>query len=372
MKLLLQILLPFTLFLFSISYAEKSQLNENLEKIYDVLDQFAKSIDDLPPQVDKIAIYRIRCNRDHISAEMARFISNKVEEVITKKSDIKIVNIPQLKTLRVYIKNEKLKILNTIPDLSELWKIGKKYRIDAFFDGNCMVTENGNILLNLKLVKNKSGEILWSDSYINGPLQRRDLFLPIKAFGSVTVGFLPSNIYYFNAPDVTNSSLDTSNGDKQEALFTSIEVILYLSEATSLMNRILIDLNVGAGLLTTSTRQQADTVNSKVKPLFMARGGLELVGIILPKKNANYGYWLGVYAGINAMVIFQSAKPIIFPTVGIRSHLTKRFSLGGGIKSIFINNYLPFESSSLQNESRNSFAIEFGKVSYEVQIFFNF
>jgi hypothetical protein len=130
------------------------------------------------------------------------------------------------------------------------------------------------------------------------------------------------------------------------------------------MQRVLFGLNGGVSIITTTKKSIKDSVGEKIGPMFSAEGGLSITGIILPKKNVNYGYWLGVYIGGNVMYVLSPPTPVINFSVGIRSHLTRRFSFGGGIKQSIYNKYL--------SESKSSYSIEMKKVSYEIQTFLNF
>jgi hypothetical protein len=336
--------------------------SEELEKFYDVLEQFSLSFDEVPPTIEKIAIYKIRIDRKFFNPGVSRYIWDKIEEVIGKSNKLSVINIPELKTVRVFVTNERLRILSTVTDLEELWSFGKRYGIDAYLEGNCTITKEGDILLNLKMIKNKTGEIIWANSFTSGPIKKKSVFQPIKVMGGFFVRFLPVSVYTQIIDPVTENLTDELTSF--ESLLGQFRLSLHICEATTVMQRVLFGINGAASIITTTKKSVKDSLAEKIGPLFSVEGGLSITGIILPKKNANYGYWLGVYVGGNVMYVLSPPTPVINFSAGIRSHLTRRFSFGGGIKQSIYNKYL--------SESKKNFSIEMKKVSYEIQTFLNF
>lgn len=282
-----------------------------------------------------------------------------------------MVDVPALKALRIYISDENLKISNTYPEIEELWEIGKKYGVDAFLDGSCTRTDNGDIILNLKMVANRSGEIVWSESFINDKLNRKDILLPVKISTSFSLGLYPFK-YHYRTTDTSTSVPVTPTAAAAEdtsLMLSAMSINFYLYEATSLVRRAFFDIHGGFDLLMPMRNTLSDTLPVEVPVLMAIDVGMEVIGIIFPKKNSNYGYWLAVYTGLDAKFVFQALSVVLYSPVGLRSQFTKHFSLGAGINYIFLNNVLDIKTLT---DPDDKLSFELSNIGFKFDVFVNF
>ena len=104
---------------------------------------------------------------------MARYIQAQIEEVFRKEGRRTVVTSPELRTFRVVSTDSTFKFSNTLPSMEDLWRLGDKLRVDGYIEGSCSKSSDNDVILNLKVFRHRTGEIVWSSSYVAGPNEKK-------------------------------------------------------------------------------------------------------------------------------------------------------------------------------------------------------
>ena len=133
------ILLP----VFNLNAGENSTpLNSGKEgKILALIDMLTENVIDelqeLDISVNRIAIYHIKMDQHVFSASMSRLLEGKLQNIFQAVEGITLVTLPKINGIKISSTDSTFQVINTVPSVEELWKLGRKLRIQAFLDGEC-------------------------------------------------------------------------------------------------------------------------------------------------------------------------------------------------------------------------------------------
>ncbi len=330
---------------------ERSTGLKQLEKI---LKDLKKAMGDIPPEVEKIAIYQIRTDSRDFSRGVAQYLQGRIETTFRDEARLKLISPPELKTLTIVSTDSSFSLTNTVPTLGELWKLGDKLRIDAFIEGTCGKSEEGDVMLNLKLIKHRSAEILWSGDFIAGPNKVEAAMFDLKWTLALPVRIFPvAEFYNKDSSDVKNPGL------------SQFAVEVSVSEAL-LKNKQLYFTAMGGFSWTTFSEDAG--VPLQFKRLFTMQLGVELLAVIAAKQNPERGYWLGSFIGGRYFVPFSFTGSIPVFTVGFRSQLSRQFGARLGFLYLAGNRAMSGTGTSPNTRGVSidleSFAYEFDVVNF--------
>lgn len=330
---------------------EKSpSMRTGIKQIYDIMTQLEDKIGAIPPDIERVAIYRVRVDRDHFNAGMARFIRERIEEVFRRASRREVVTAPELKTIRVDITDTSFNFRNTVPTLAELWDIGKKLRVDGFIDGSCTRTEDGDVLITLKLIRNSTGEIEWSRSFISGPNRMSDLVNPIRLTLGAGGSIVPIKSY---------SLSNTAYSDKAKIYGYGLR--LRIEEATSSSRRFFFGIHAGVNL--NNLVPEDESVERNLSYANLMVGGDVILAAFRKKHNAAE-YWLGIRLGMQLDKPFSYNRSLLSFRHGYRFNVSDHFSINTGIQ-IF-----PFNKTVMN--SKENVTLEMETISYEFGLSYTF
>ncbi|MGM0444451.1 MAG: hypothetical protein ACQEQV_09710 [Fibrobacterota bacterium] len=323
--------------------------NTGVSQIYEIMQQLEGSTGAFPPDIERVAVYRIRVDQDHFSRGMARFIRERIEEVFRKSSRREIVTAPELKTIRVSVTDTSFSFSNTVPSIEALWELGDKLRLDAFIDGSCTRTEDGDVLLTLKLLRNTTGEIVWSESFIAGPNEQEDAFPGISFAVGAGASIAPMKEYMIDSNSYTGGN------------FTSYGMRLYMEEATTARRRFY--FSVHGGVYVANLRPEDETQTQNLTVINTKVGG-DLIFALLPKDESYTDYWLGILLGLELNKPLMYRRSSLALRHGYRFNVSKHFSIAGGI---LVN---AFDTRMYDTENNHSFELE--PLNYEFGLLYNF
>lgn len=336
----------------SILSAEKVD-RTGLEQLTTVLQELKDSTMEIPPAIERVAVYRIRINPTYFDPGMARYIREEIENTFRKSSRIDVVTAPELKTIRVAITDTSFSFKNTIPTLDELWALGKKLRVDAFIDGSVTMTDHNDLLVTLKLVKNTTGEIVWSQSFVAGPNQKKIYKNPLRFQLATLVHILPlekkGTLYNKDTPS------------EYEVLAPETHMYLYglglqLRQALMEDSRVFFQINLDGTLGTFSTEKGSSLASA------LNFGGDFGVGTI-PKKRARKDYILDIILGLHGEKYFPYQGAILSFVQGYDFNITDNFSINFAIR------LAPFNKTVFDT---NDNFITTQLVGYNFGIYYNF
>ncbi len=320
-----------------------------------------------PLGVKRVAVYRIKADRDAISLGMVRFVKSKLEQVLLDNKTIELVVVPEFNLARVKITDTSFSYVNSARSFAELRQLGEKYDIDAFIEGTCTRSAYGDILLSLKMVSNKTGEIIWSKAFIEGPNNDKDIETPKQYVLDFNVGFYTVNEYKSSGVSVFDSEYGGSSANivrmidyrlgitrRQNSNFSFANVMMTLTGGLSIINcQLSLENNIeGFNELSTAF-------------LGYAGGGVMTKYFKKDSKvtTTKENYWFKPYFKGNFYIPINYSGSFLSLDLGGSSDFTEDIEVGAGIGII------PF---GRKLEKSQSSYIEFGAVKYEISFSYNF
>lgn len=309
-----------------------------IAQVREITQRLAKSMGDVPFDIERVALAQIKTDPREFDAGMSRYIQAQVEETFRKEGRRTVVTSPELKTFRVVATDSSFRFTNTLGNVDELWKLGDKLRVHGFIEGSCSKSEDNDVILNLKLFRHKTGEVVWSGSFVAGPNQKQsDLFeLDYSVSSSIRRLAIKEAVF----PDA--GVLDTVTGLARNDTLSSLGLTQYaleasVSEVVTSDKWLVFSVAVGYGFA--SGIHLDDSVEYSYN-LQTVKFGVEMMGIFFRKQNPDLGYWLGAYAGYQEMIPFLFRGHISTLTLGYRSRVSRHFTLGGGLNFVLLDTTL--------------------------------
>lgn len=317
--------------------------SSDVGRISDVVGQLERALGELPADVQRLAIYQIKSDSREFKPGEIRYLQGRIEETFARQSRRTVVNSPELKTLRVVSTDTSLVVSNSLPGIEEMVRLGERLHVDAFVDGSCTRSPEGDMLLTLRVYKARSGELAWSGSFVSGPSRGEAVFRNLEVTVSV-----PFQVY----PVDRTTSSDGSFGDTY--FMTTFAVDVALSEPVLADNRLSMGLHGGYTHL--SQRGLPDSLEPP--EIHLVQVGLEGEAVFFQKKDPLEGYWLGAYAGFTECVPLLQKSHFGALRAGYRSRPTRHFTLSAGATLI------PYGSHVVDAGSGGR-TYDLGLISYE-------
>ncbi len=346
-------------FLFAFSFGDNvtENLPENhpfyetssgIKQIEKIIAELKETLGDIPPSVEKIAIYQIRTDSKGFTKGESRYIQGRIETTLRDEGRRTLVSPPELKTLNIISTDTSFSMSNTIPTIEELWKLGDKLRIDAFIEGSCSKSKDGDVMLNLKLVKHRTAEILWSGDFIAGPNKVEPSIFDLKWSAHV-----PIRIFSMEKFE-GQSGIDKETGFNQVAIEGSV------TEALTKNRRLWFNINAGVSRMAISKK---DSIELGYSGIYTMQIGVGVWAVLVPKGNRDRGHWLGTYFSAYYYVPFLFTGSIPVFTYGYNAQLSKHFGVSIGVSYIAGDRFI---TGSLGDAVGHK--ITFEKLAYEVDI----
>jgi hypothetical protein len=328
-----------------------------LRQIAEIMNRISRSMGDIPPDVERIAIYQIKTDSKQFDPGTNRYIQAQIEETFRKDGRRTVVSSPELRTFRVVSTDSTFRFTNTVLSLDELWKLGEKLHVDAFIEGSCSKSRDGDVILNLKLFRHKTGDIVWSGSFVAGPNEKKPEILDLDYSVSSSLRLFPiksAQIPTGNDDSLGNALFDTLSGLRMSQYALEFTV----SEAVTSDKWLVFSVTGGYGFATSSGGPDSLGVNLKLQTL---KFGIEMLGVFFRKPNPDLGYWLGTYVGYQEYIPFFWRGHLSAVSVGYRSRVSRHFTLGGGLMFLVLNH----DMKNTLGDLKDSF-LTYEPVSYEL------
>jgi len=295
-----------------------------LQQVERILKELENKQGEIPPQVSRIALYQLRTQPHEFGPGLAHYIQAKIETAFRDQGRRQVISPPELNTLNITSTDSSFELSNTLPTLGELWKLGDQLRIDAFVQGNLGKTEEGDILLNLKLVAHRSAEVLWSGNFIAGPNKPKPSLFDLRWSLGFPMRIQPVKSVTLGADGNPDDSLSF---DQLTRLSLRVEV----SEALIENKRFWYSVFAGPDLsLVPASNINKDKLH-RIYGLHLGVGGLI---ILLNRSNPERGYWLGTYMTAEVYKPFSFSGTVVTMTVGYKAQLSRHFGLSAGVSWI--------------------------------------
>jgi hypothetical protein len=308
-----------------------------IRQIAEIMSRVAKSMGDIPPNVDRLALSQIKVDGRQFDPGMARYIQAQVEDVFRKEGRRTVVTSPELRTFRVVATDSSFKFSNTLPSMEDLWRLGDKLRVDGYIEGSCSKSADGDVIMNLKVFRHRTGEIVWSNSFVAGPNEKKPDVLNLDYSVSANLRRFP-----VKQGIIPRLGEFDSTGRQVRDTLGSLALTMYgiegsVSEAVTSDKFLIFSVSLGYGYANGVGGPDSLGVDFNIQ---MVKFGIEMLGIFFRKPNPDLGYWLGTYVGYEEFIPFANKGHLSTITVGYKSRVSRHFTLGGGVMFLFLNDKL--------------------------------
>jgi hypothetical protein len=309
-----------------------------LRQIAEIMSRLSKSMGDIPPNVDRIALTQIKVDPRQFDPGMARYIQAQIEDVFRKEGRRTVVTAPELRTFRVVATDSTFKFSNTLPSMEDLWRLGDKLRVDGYIEGSCSKSADNDVILNLKVFRHRTGEIVWSNSYVAGPNEKKPDILNLDYSVSANLRRFPIKQGIVPRPDTADAATGAPILDTLGSLALTVYGIEgSVSEAVTADKFLVFSVSAGYGYASGGGGPDSLGINFNVQ---MVKFGIEMLGIFFRKPNPDLGYWLGTYVGYQEFIPFFNRGHLSTINVGYKSRVSRHFTLGGGAMFLVLNDKL--------------------------------
>ncbi len=319
--------------------------SNEISKISDLIQQFQKSVGELPPEIRRVAVYQIKADPKEVRLGTIRYIQAQVEDVLSKEAHRAVVNSPELRNLRVVSTDTSLTVSNSLPSLEDLSRLALKLDVDAFVEGACTRSADNDLMLTIRIFRSRTGELVWTGNFVSGP-NRRDAAFQDLDF-AVSVPFLMLPVDAFNTRDKSTAGT---------TLVTTFAGAVTVSEPMTPDHKLTFSLTAGyshLALIGATDTTSAPGIN-------MVTLGVEILGVFFRKQDPRDGYWLGTYLGYQESIPLKQSQHFGSLRFGYRTKPTRHFSLGFGVM-VHAYGYNLADAPDLGSES-----FDMNRVGYEI------
>jgi hypothetical protein len=279
-------------------------------------------LESLKPECRRIAFYTLTVDKGKVNPMLLHIVRGIIESQFTKFRRATLVEIPNLKPIKLITKDNNLVFTSGISSLEEMKKIAEDNKLDGFLEGVINITEQ-QIYISMRIVANDGG-IIWSEYMTTTGLKPPEPPAKPSVFKSEI--------------DLGLSWLKLEKGS--EGATTDVKSVP--SHATYYMPELRIyekgwiggglSFGLGIGCMVNGTGVDVGE-SSLVSPNGFGFGGVYLRGYLrtsfIPKADPDMGDWFA--AEFNGASVFAS-KPtgLNFFGVSLISDISSHFSISAG------------------------------------------
>lgn len=320
-----------------VGFAQNGMTNEKvLNLMEDIFNQIPADLAEISPGLKRIAVYRLAIEGATIPAPLKDHFENRLEEIFTSLGTPVVVSLPDMNTLKISSTDSSFSIMNALPSPDELWKVGKRLRIDAFLEGSLTYVAGKALFLDLRLNKTGTNEVLWIRSYTAYEKSFKPAVLnPLMR--SINAGV---EVFSINIDASADSLINSSFNDHLVQYAIYFGVYQYLEP----QSRFRYEFRAGVSFLSEGvTLSGTDFADNS---FYAKEGGASallpvsfnfkvlLNSTLLKNKKSASSDWLSFYLTVTRY--FTTKMPDVTGIgFGLRSDLSSRFSVSAGVSTIF-------------------------------------
>lgn len=343
----------------------------NKSKLFNLLEDIFVQVNEAAPEIgtdlERIAVYHLKVDERYIPPALRMHIEARIAEIFRTLDSPKMVSLPELNTMKIASTDSSFRIVNTLPSPHELWKVGKRLRIDAFMDGAITYLPGKALLLDLKLNKVGSSEVLWSRSfasYIDDPgLPSANPFMK-----SLTAGLEVYPIEWDVPATDTLIHANASNQLKQQTVYFGVHQ--YLWEKSRLRYEFRVGLAfLSDGLKLNNTAFAKSTFYGSASP----DGGFSIpiaynirtmiYSTLVENSRSNRSDWLSAYLALTRHFALKMPD-FTSISVGLRTDFTQRFSFSAGLSMVLGKEF----ESEIVKSSGEKINLKINGMQYELML----
>lgn len=318
-------------------FAQNGTTNEKiLNLMEDIFNQIPADLAEINPGLKRIAVYNLAVEGAYIPAPLKDHFESRLEEIFKSLETPVVVSLPDMNTLKISSTDSSFSIMNALPSPDELWKVGKRLRIDAFLEGSLTYVEGKALFLDLRLNKTGTNDILWIHSYtayeksfepaVLNPLMR-----------SINAGV---EVFSVDIDASADSLINSGFNDRLVQYAIYFGIYQYLEP----QSRFRYDFRAGVSFLSEGIK--LNNTEFADNTFYAKEGGagaflpvsfnfkVMFNSTLLKNKKSVSSDWLSIYLNVTRYFTTKMSD-ITGIGFGLRSDLSSRFSVSAGVSTIF-------------------------------------
>lgn len=278
-------------------------------------------LESLKPEYKRIAFYTLTVDRTKVNPMLLHVIRGIIEAQFAKVRRVTLVEIPNLKPIKLITKDNSLVFTTGINSLEEMKKIGEEQKLDGFLEGVINITEK-HIYLSFRIVDASNGGIVWSE-YLSTTSIITQAPAPVKSVFKSEIDF---GMGWLQVSEVSKGATPVSV--PYYASYYMPEFRVY--EKGWIGHSLSFGIGIGS-LINVSGVDVSES--SLVSPNAVGFGGLYVRGYLkvsfIPKDDPEMGDWFaGEFSG--GTVLLSKPTGLSFFGVDFVSDISKHFSVSAG------------------------------------------
>lgn len=346
---------------------DQTSMNERILTLMEsIFSQIPADLAEIDPSLNRIAIYRIHTQDAAIPPPLKDHFEARLVQIFLSLGTPALVSLPEMNTLKISSTDTSFSIINSLPSPDELWRVGRRLRVDAFLEGTLTYVHKKALFLDLRLNRTGTNEVLWAKSYAayEKTMKMPDIN-PLKI--SVNGGLEVFQISY----DAGADSLVNSDFNDNLVYYT---VYLGLYQYISPNSRLRYEFRAGMSFL--SEGMQLASTNFTDNTFYSLTPGTSALSnpvsynframfysSLLQNKNNAAGDWLSVYMSLTRYFA-EDLPDLTGLGIGIRSDLSSRFSISAGFSMIIGGE---FDSKPVQSTGQ-TVRLKVDGLQYEIML----
>lgn len=321
------------------SFGEKKiDHEENILKLMEkIFNKFSEDMLEIDPDIGRIAVYRLHVEDKHISPAFRRHFESRLVELLGGLERPTVVSLPELNTLKITSSDTSFSIRNSLPSPDELWRVGRRLRIDAFLEGNLVYLPERALMLDVRLNRTGTNQVLWAKSYT--ALEKK-IGLPSRnpLRKSFSAGI---EVFQVDVESDPGAVVPPDFGNKLTHYSIYFNIIQRLTPAS----RLRYEVSGGVSFLASGMQLAGTTFNGDSFYSFPGKQAqyskvssynvrTSLISTVAENKDNPAGDWLAIYLSLSRYFTFNMPD-LTGVGFGLRADINPHFTVSGGFSMIF-------------------------------------
>lgn len=280
------------------AYVWAEETGRDIGQFAELRVQLEEAMETLPPTVRRVALHKLRFDREEFSASLVRYLQNMVEEVLARQGMKNVISSPELRTTRIVVTDTTFFLANALPNAEALWELGRKLRVEAFVEGSVTRSAEGDVILSLKMIRQESAEIIWNRNFVAGPNRSKAKHFSFEPFIYMAYNLWPVKEFESNnGSNLSNGQSKRSDGLSMYRYYMEFGAQEAISESRRFFMSGVFGMGVHVPVADNVTDPDYSTLGSK----WHAQAGIDFTAVLLRKSSQDRGYALGMYLGSRAI-----------------------------------------------------------------------
>jgi TolB-like protein len=274
------------------AYVWAEETGRDIGQFAELRIQLEEAMGTLPPTVRRVALHKLRFDREEFSASLVRYLQNMVEEVMARQGMKSVISSPELRTTRIIVTDTTFFLANALPNAEALWELGRKLRVEAFVEGSVTRSAEGDVILSLKIIRQETAEIIWNRNFVAGPNRSKAKHFSFEPF--LHMGF---NLWPLAKYESSTDSVSRSSGMSIYRYYAEFGAQEAITESRRFFMSVVVGIGAHVPVLDDPDDSDFNTIGTKLH----AQAGFDLLAVLIRKNSQDRGYALGMYLGSRAI-----------------------------------------------------------------------